>query len=451
MACACAHTNKFVITYLFFFSAHPRICVNTRTQTAMVRFLFFALCFATLINEAALTRNLGTATIMEETLSIYVPAVPHARLSVAPPPDCEGARQPGYKFAIKVEFIVCLFFVFLGVLHLRRKHKKLAYCLDIVSSVYLLWTTFVQHVYLHDTQVARWAIDICSAITSERGLIKDYLFVSIASWISSLFLELTSSARFVKLSGNLVPSGLHPAARWSRTRKVVLLTASFCTVNSVLFTMMLWGAVKQSLTNVSDDASVFLIQDLAYFTRFTRQCIEGTILIVGIATRDIRWRSTNSEIVRIAFSSFVFFVHSFVLLDAFIKQKAQFKGVEHHAVFISVFADVCFRLVVCVWALRNSLFGNVPRPHQPENGRSPHTPHVMPDHHCFQCVLLANRHLTPTPPQLTFQPFPEPSPIDTAPPLPSPSVEAVDYSDPVSVGGPFHRCRLETDPQQETR
>ena len=401
------------------------------------------LCFAAVINEASLTGNLGTATIIEEPLSVYVPAVPHAKPFVPPPPDCKGAQHPGYKFSIKVEFLVCLFFVFLGVLHIRRRHKKLAYCLDIVSSVYLLSTTFIQHVYLHDTQVAQWTIDICSAITSERGLIKDYLFISIASWISSLFLELTSSVRFIKIFSNLVPGGVHPAARWSRSRKAVLLTASFCTLNSIFLTVMLSEAVKQSLANVSNDTFVFMILIVASSTRFIRQCIEGAILIVGIATRDMGWRNANSEIVRVAFSSFVFFVHSSVLMNAFVKQETQFQGVAHYAVFVSLCADVGFRLVVCMWALCNSRFR---RPYQPEERRLPHSPHVAPDH-CTQCTLLAVRHITPTPYPM-IQPFPEPR-LDTQPPASPPPSAVVDHSDPVRVGGPFRLCRLETFPQQE--
>ena len=415
----------------------------------MERFFFCALCFtsAAVISEGVLTSSLGTAKINDEPSPLYLPAM--TQLSTTPPlnPECQGAQHFPYKFSIKVEFNVCSFFVFLGVLRICRRHKKLACCLDILSSVYLLWATFTRSYYVHSTQVAQWTIDVCSAITSDRGLIRDYLFVSIASWISSLFLELKSSARFVKLFGNVISGGLHPGIRWSRCRKAVLLTASLCTLNSVFLTMMLRGAVKQSLTNVSEDASIFIIQNLATFMRFTRQCMEGAIFIVGIATRAFRWKNSHSEVLfsGIAFSSFVLLIHSSVLMNTFSKQETQFRWVQHYAVLASLFADIVFRFVVCIWALCNS---NIPCPKQPENRHPPRTQTVAPNY-CIQCALLAYRHLTQTP-QPMIQPFPE-LPRDTLPsPPPSPSSEAVDYSDPVSVDGPFPLCRLEIVPQQET-
>ena len=414
----------------------------------MVWSLFCALCFVAVTSEATMTSSLGTATSIDEPLPVYLPAMPYTQLSVTPPsdPDCHGAQRFPYKFSIKVEFSVCSFFVFLGVLRICRRHKKLAYCLDILSSIYLLWATLTRSSYLHNTRVAQWTIDVCSAITSERGLIKDYLFVSIASWISSLFLELTSSVRFIKLFGDLL-GGRHPGMRWSHCRKAVLLTACFCTLNSVFLTMILRGAVKKSVANVSDDTSVFIIQNLATFMRFTRQCIEGAIFIVGIATRAFRWQNSRSEVLfgSIAFSSFVLLIHSSVLMNAFSQQEAQFRGVEHYAVLVSLCTDVVFRFVVCAWALCNSRVGNIPRPYQPEDRRLPHSPHDL----CTQCALLEDRHniMTPTPHPM-IQPFPAP-PLDTPSPAPPPLPgEAVDYSDPVSVGEPLPLCRLETLPQQ---
>ena len=130
-----------------------------------------------------------------------------------------------------MEFDVCYFFVFLGVLRIFHRQQNLAYPIDILSSLYLLWATFARRFLLHNTQVALWGIDICSAIMSERRLIKDYLMVSLASWIASSILEYTSSVRFIMLFGRLT-SGGNLEIRLSRSRKAVLLAALLCTINS---------------------------------------------------------------------------------------------------------------------------------------------------------------------------------------------------------------------------
>ena len=351
-----------------------------------------------------------------------------------------------------MEFDVCYFFVFLGVLRIFHRQQNLAYPIDILSSLYLLWATFARRFLLHNTQVALWGIDICSAIMSERRLIKDYLMVSLASWIASSILEYTSSVRFIMLFGRLT-SGGNLEIRLSRSRKAVLLAALLCTINSLLLTSMLRGAVQQSVKNVSPDFSVYIFSTIALVMRLLRQCMEGFTFIAGIATRDFRWRNSNSEVLfgHIALSSFALLIHSSVITHTFIAQETAIRGVEHYIVLFSLCTDVVFRIIVCLWATSNStcfvrlveylhpratvyppIF--IPPPHQHLTDSDPHG----------QCSELAAQHIAYRCSQTlpVIQPFLDDSRLSQ----PSSCTHSEDSTHSVDelTGAPFALCRLET-------
>ena len=106
----------------------------------------------------------------------------------------------GYKFKVKMEFDVCFLFVFLGALLTFHRHRNRPHILllDVLSSAYLLYSTFTRQFYIRHTEVAQWKSDICSALAGDRALIYDYISLSIVSWVASLFLEYTSSVSLVK-------------------------------------------------------------------------------------------------------------------------------------------------------------------------------------------------------------------------------------------------------------
>lgn len=281
---------------------------------------------------------------------------------VDPLTGCDYQDSPlgqliGYQFKVRMEFDICLLFVYLGALQSFYKHQRWAYVLDFLSSLYLLWATFTRQSYRRHSLVAQWGKDICVAATSDQSLIYDYLAVSIASWLASTFLECTSSARFVKLyTTRLTRFTRFSQLRWSHSRLVVLVTTIFCTGNSLLLTLILWGAVQQSLENVSQDSSVVVFLTIAAIMRLFRQFMEGLTFIAGIATRDFRWKNSNAELVfgRISFSSFILLLHSSVLTYAFCDQETKVWSVKQLCIFIALCIDVIFRLIVCVWATYNS-------------------------------------------------------------------------------------------------
>lgn len=277
--------------------------------------------------------------------------------------ECDEHESPlgqliGYQFKVRMEFDICLLFVYLGALNSFFKHQRWAYVLDFSSSVYLLWATFTRQSYRRSSPVAQWGEDACVAATSDKSLIYDYLAVSIASWLASTFLECTSSARFVKLYATRYYKKFtrFSQLKWSSGRLVVLVTTVFCTVNSLLLTLILWGAVQRSLENVSQDNSVVVFQTIAAIMRLFRQFVEGLTFIAGIATRSFRWKNSNAERVfgQISFSSFILLLHSSVLTYSFCDQEGKVWSVKRLSIFIALCTDVIFRLIVCVWATYNS-------------------------------------------------------------------------------------------------
>ena len=273
---------------------------------------------------------------------------------IVPQAGCND-QEIGYQFTVRMEFYVCLLFVYLGALWSFFKHQRWAYVLDFLSSLYLLWATFTRQSYRRNSPVALWGKDICVAATSDQSLIYDYLAVSIASWLASTFLECTSSARFVKLyTTRLTKFTRFSHLKLSHSRLVVLVTTIFCTVNSLFLTLILWGAVQQSVENVSQDSSVVVFQTIAAIMRLVRQFMEGLTFIAGIATRDFRWKNSNAEFVfgRVSFSSFILLLHSSVLTYAFCETKVW--SIKQLCIFIALCIDVIFRLIICVWATYNS-------------------------------------------------------------------------------------------------
>ena len=245
---------------------------------------------------------------------------------------------------VRLEFTVCALAVFLGALRICHNNKRLAYCLYFVFSAYLLWATFYRQYYLRYTPVA-------DPVNNEMSLIENYLFVSVASWISSLFLECTSSARFLSLL-KMIFSGEYRVS-WSCNMIAALAATTVCTVNSLYLTLKLQEAVKLSLRYVSSDISVFGFLYVANRVRCFRQCMEGLTFITGIATK---WQNRTSKMLfgRIALTSFVLLFHHSILIYVFVTQTLHAWGVEHYFDLVALSVDVLFRLCVCLWATRNS-------------------------------------------------------------------------------------------------
>ena len=245
---------------------------------------------------------------------------------------------------VRVEFAVCALAVFLGALRICHNNKRLAHCLYYVFSAYLLWATFYRQYYLRYTPVA-------DPVENEMSLIENYLFVSVASWISSLFLECTSSARFLSLL-KMIFSGEYRVT-WSRNMIAALAATTVCTVNSLYLTLKLQEAVELSLRYVSSDVSVFGFLYVANRMRCFRQSMEGLTFITGIATK---WQNRSSKMLfgRIALTSFVLLFHHSVLIYVFVTQTLHAWGVEHYFDLVALSVDVLFRLCVCLWATRNS-------------------------------------------------------------------------------------------------
>ena len=276
------------------------------------------------------------------------------------PTDCLGDSPPGqsigYKFYVGVEFYLCVTAVYMGILHLGRRHRKLANAFDILSAVYLLWATYTRQFYLHNTQVSQFAYDVCAAFTGDTTLLYKYLVVTIASWIASTFLEYKGIV-FLK---RLYTTKLRRLARsWpclSHGRMVVLVTATFCTINSMFLTLLFWGGVQKSLENVTLGTSVWAFLTFAAFMKLSHQGMEGFTFITGIAVKDFKWRNSNSDKLfgQIAFSSLILLVYSSVLTHSFTNQEAKVWSAERCVIFVAICTDVVFHLVVFAWASYNS-------------------------------------------------------------------------------------------------
>ena len=255
--------------------------------------------------------------------------------------------------------------LFHRAVHTFHAHRTSLYVqlLDVMSSAYLLYSTFTRQFYLRNTEVAQWAKDICAALTGDGDLIYNYISLSIVSWIASSFLEYTSSVRLVKLYritvrrlGQLGTRFSH--IRWSYGRFIVILTATMCTVNSLALTLILWGSVHKSFENVSQDISVLGFLTVAALMRLLRQFMEGLTFIAGIAVEDFQWQNNSSQSKKLfghtAFSSLVLLIHCSSLTYTFANQERKVWGAEQYAIFAGLWTDVIFQLVVCVWASFNS-------------------------------------------------------------------------------------------------
>ena len=387
--------------------------------------------------------------------------------------DTFGVDFNEYKVAdtrfvrVCVELIGCVLAVFLGTHRICHNKKVLAYCLYFVSSACLLWATFYRQYYLHYTPVAH-------AIKSEGSLMKDYLFVSMASWILSLFLESTLSARFLNLLKRIFRGEYR--VRWSCGMIVALVVTAVCTVNSLYLTLKLQEAVKLSLRNVSSNISVLGFLYVANRMRCFRQFMEGVTFITELATK---WQNRTSKMLfgRIALMLFVLLFHHSILIYSFVTQKPHVWRVEHYFNSVSLSVDVLFRLCVCLWAIHNSCCFADPE-HGDLEACVDHaqdemvvssisittyfmhhnrlqdemvvssisiTAYFMHHNQLYphnQCIELANQHLNRTYVQQLFliQPFPPPSHE-----INHPLTKSI-----VLVVAPFLLTNLETYPQSES-
>ena len=391
------------------------------------------------------TSSGGASTnTVSTTLLRHIPTQPTRPLEANS--DTFGVDFNEYKVAdtrfvrVCVEFIVCALAVFLGTHRICHNKKVLAYCLYFVSSACLLWATFYRRYYLHYTPVAH-------AIKSEGSLMKDYLFVSMASWISSLFLESTLSARFLNLLKRIFRGEYR--VRWSCGMIVVLVITAVCTVNSLYLTLKLQEAVRLSLRYVSSDISVLGFLYVANRMRCFRQFMEGFTFITGLATK---WQNRTSKMLfgRIALMLFVLLFHHSILIYSFVTQKPHVWRVEHYFNSVSLSVDVLFRLCVCLWAIHNSCCFADPEhgdleaciDHAQDEMVVPSISITAYFMHHNQCIELANQHLNRTYVQQLFliQPFPPPSHE-----INHPLTKSI-----VLVGPPFLLTNLETYPQSES-
>lgn len=176
--------------------------------------------------------------------------------------------------------------------------------------------------------------------------------------MASAFMEYSSFLRLLKIYKEKVQrfTARFSQIRWSQARCVVLATAIFCTVSSLLLTLILWGAVHKSLGNAARDTSVLVFLTIAAFLRLIRQFMEGLTLIIGIASREYKWLNSSSKhsFGCIAFSSFVLLIHSSSITYNFSNQGQKVWGAKQCAIVAGLFFDVLFRLFVCGWATFNS-------------------------------------------------------------------------------------------------
>lgn len=320
--------------------------------------------------------------------------------------------------SLRVEFDVLIPFVFIGAVRICPRNRSLAYVLYAVASAYLLWATFSWHHYLHYTQVTN------ATVHTPKTVVKGFLFVSVASWMSSLFLEVTSLARFLRHWRVIFPAGR--VLRWSFISTITLL----CTLNGLYLMFRLHEAVTQSLTSVSDDYYVFILLTLVTVTKGLRQCTESVAFAYRIAQRGFIWRNENDPEIsmmfcRIAFSSFILLIHGSVSTYDFTTQNTPVEPLF----LVALFTDVVFRLTVCCWAVCNCCFAwtNRRQPQVPqqlqeqvvelENNRDRAGIVVFPsrvvniqsqfDSHHEQCDLLEIQHFSSAyvQPQPILQPF----------------------------------------------
>ena len=247
--------------------------------------------------------------------------------------------------SLRVEFDVLIPFVFLGALRICPRNRMLAYVLYAVASVYLLWATFSWHYYLHHTQVTD------KTVRTQRTVVKDFLFVTVASWMSCLFLEFTSLVRFIKHWRVIFPDG---QIRWGFNMILPTLTV-LCTLNGLYLMLTLHEAVEKSLTSVSEDYYVFALLSLVTVTKGLRQCTESLAFFYRIAQRGFIWRNENDSEVsmiffRIAFSSLILLIHGSVSTYDFSTQNKPVGPLF----LVALCIHVMFRLIVCCWALCNS-------------------------------------------------------------------------------------------------
>ena len=279
---------------------------------------------------------------------------------------CSNGAMPtagqllGYTFKVEMEFEVCLFFVFMGTLvalnSRKRRNRIPAVVVDVLSSIFLLYSSYNRTVIIRNTELTKWVRDVCAE--GAGALIYNYLVLSLVSWVASSVLELSSSLNLAKLykTQQRRLNVRFANIEWSPSRFIVLATATICTGISLTLTFVLWGFVQRSLGSLAQDAVVLLFLTIAAFLRLTRQLMEGVTLITGIATREFKWRSPNSKILfgRIAFSSFVLLIHSSCLTYTFASQEKKVWGTAQYTIFVGLCVDVIFRLFACSWATLNS-------------------------------------------------------------------------------------------------
>ena len=270
-----------------------------------------------------------------------------------------GGQILWHTFQVRMEYDICLLFVFLGTLvalsSSKRRNSALAVAVEVLSSLYLLYATYNRNFIIKHTEIALWMSNVCSE--SAGALIYQYIIFSLVSWMASSFLECSSSFHLAKLSDMKLRSPtVFWNVRWSPSRFLVLMTATIFTVNSLALTLVLWSLVQKSLGTLAQDVTVLVVLTIAAFLRLLRQLMEGVTLITGIATREFKWRNPNSKILfgRIAFSSCVLLIHSSTLTYTFASQEKKVWGTTQYAVFMGLCVDIVFRLFACGWASLNS-------------------------------------------------------------------------------------------------
>lgn len=258
-------------------------------------------------------------------------------------------------FKVRLE-LVRILFLFLGTLvalcSRKRRNGLISVLLDVLSSFYLLYSSYNRTIIIKNTEIAHWVTNVCAE--GAGALIYGYMFLSVVSWIASSVLEFSSSLHLVKLT--VLKSPKFSSISWSTDRVVTLMSAAVCTILSLGLTLVLWGFVQKSLGNLADDISVLVFLTIAAFLRLMRQLMEGVTLITGILTSDLKWQNPDSKLLfgRIAFSSFVLLIHSFCLTFTFASQEKTVWGNTQYAILMGLCIDVIFRLFTCSWATLNS-------------------------------------------------------------------------------------------------
>ena len=320
----------------------------------------------TFAGQVFLKRSTSTAHTMLPSSSRYSPGltgVAGSPLQYSEGEECllDGTPQLlGHRFKVGMEFDICLLFVFLGTLAAltsrRHRNRPAALLLEFASSFYLLYATYNRTFMIRHTEISQWIRDLCA--NGVPSLIYDYIFLSVVSWVSSSFLEYSSSLNLGKLYcvkfKELIAR--FSSIRWNYGRLFVLGATAVCTINSLVLTLVLWGKVQKSLGTLAQDVSVLVFLTIAAILRLIRQLMEGATLVAGIATRELKWRNPNSKILfgRLSVSSFVLLIHSSSLTYTFAYQERKVWGWSEYTLFFALCVDVVFRLFVCGWASLNS-------------------------------------------------------------------------------------------------